>query len=188
MQKESTSAQQHSNGSVENGWRSPEDVRVHLLAFKPNSVTARAVLDQRLQTDKADLHVPCLKEIRCLSRSFLAKVTKAVIELLVHRLMHLDFKVAAGMVLELQKLSHTDNLLHLEHSRCIKLSHTDNLLHLEHSKTIVDENAVLHLVHLVAIKDEDVQVPALILLSNFARMWETIMPFRLPKLPKHCLW
>ncbi|MCO5609804.1 hypothetical protein L7F22_064036 [Adiantum nelumboides] len=130
------------------------DVELRRFAFKPNSVTARAVLDQLLriaQSSSADLQVPCLKAIGCLSRTFPAKETKAVIELLVRRLTHLDFEVAAEAVLALQKFSHTDNFLHLEHS-----------------KTIVDANAVLHLVHLVAIEDEDVQVPALILLCNLA--------------------
>ncbi|KAI5080228.1 hypothetical protein GOP47_0005707 [Adiantum capillus-veneris] len=130
------------------------DVELRRFAFKPNSLTAKAVLDQLLriaQNGSADLQVPCLKAIGCLSRTFPAKETKAVIELLVCQLLHVDFEVAAEAVLALQKFSHTDNFLHLEHS-----------------KTIVDSNAVPHLVRLVAIEDEDVQVPALILLCNLA--------------------
>ncbi|CAN6313424.1 unnamed protein product [Urochloa humidicola] len=123
-------------------------------AFKPSSPAAKAVVEQLLRVaregDDGGLLRPCVTALGCLSRTFTASETR-VIGPLVELLDDREVPVMKEAVVALTKFA------------C-----TENHLHVNHCKAIVDAGGARHLVQLVYLGDNHLQIEALILLCYIA--------------------
>jgi hypothetical protein len=128
------------------------------FAFKPISSAAKAVVEQLLRIVEANsnsnsnsnLLVPCIKSLGNLARTFQASETR-IIEPLVRLLDKRAAVVSVEAAIALNKFA------------C-----TDNFLHDYHCKAIIDAGGAKHLVQLVYVGKQMVQLPALILLCYIA--------------------
>jgi hypothetical protein len=128
------------------------------FAFKPTSSAAKAVVEQLLRIVEANFNsnsnsnllVPCIKSLGNLARTFQASETR-IIEPLVRLLDKRAAVVSVEAAIALNKFA------------C-----TDNFLHDYHCKAIIDAGGAKHLVQLVYVGKQMVQLPALILLCYIA--------------------
>ncbi|TKY55912.1 primary-amine oxidase [Spatholobus suberectus] len=130
-----------------------KDAELRRSAFKPNSPACKAVVDQVLKIiEKEDtkLLIPCLKAIGNLARTFRATETR-IIGPLVRLLDEREAEVSREAAISLTKFV------------C-----TENYLHLDHSKAIISAGGAKHLVQLVYLGEQTVQISALVLLSYIA--------------------
>lgn len=124
-------------------------------AFKTSSPAAKAVVDQLLRVaeeedGKPHLQIPTMKAIGYLARTFPERECR-VLRSLVKQLGHRDPYVAAEAATALQKFANPDNFLRIEHS-----------------KGIIDLGGVPLLMGILKSVEEEVQVPALVLLCYLA--------------------
>uniref|UniRef100_A0A2P2KX20 Uncharacterized protein MANES_14G061600 n=1 Tax=Rhizophora mucronata TaxID=61149 RepID=A0A2P2KX20_RHIMU len=98
------------------------NVDLRRAAFKTNSPAAKAVLDQLLRVieEESDpkLHIPAIRSIGCLARTFPARETR-IIGPLVAQLSHRNVDVATEAVIALGKFVSSDNFNCSEHSKAI---------------------------------------------------------------------
>ncbi|KAI4363611.1 hypothetical protein MLD38_019806 [Melastoma candidum] len=91
-------------------------------AFKTNSPAAKAVVDQLLrlinEVDDSSLHIPAIRAIGCLARTFPARETRVILPL-VTQLDSRDPSVATEAAISLGKFTCPENFLHSEHSKAI---------------------------------------------------------------------
>lgn len=130
-----------------------KDAELRRSAFKPNSPACKAVVDQVLKIiEKEDtkLLIPCLKAIGNLARTFRATETR-IIGPLVRLLDEREAEVSREAAISLTKFA------------C-----SENYLHLDHSKAIISAGGAKHLVQLVYLGEQTVQISALVLLSYIA--------------------
>lgn len=130
-----------------------KDAELRRSAFKPNSPACKAVVDQVLKIiEKEDtkLLIPCIKAIGNLARTFRATETR-IIGPLVRLLDEREAEVSREAAISLTKFA------------C-----SDNYLHLDHSKAIISAGGAKHLVQLVYLGEQTVQISALVLLSYIA--------------------
>ncbi|KAG5062183.1 hypothetical protein GLYMA_02G047700v4 [Glycine max] len=130
-----------------------KDAELRRSAFKPNSPACKAVVDQVLKIiEKEDrkLLIPCVKAIGNLARTFRATETR-IIGPLVRLLDEREAEVSREAAISLTKLA------------C-----SENYLHLDHSKAIISASGAKHLVQLVYLGEQTVQISALVLLSYIA--------------------
>ncbi|KAI4340698.1 hypothetical protein MLD38_025508 [Melastoma candidum] len=124
-------------------------------AFKTNSPTAKAVVDQLLrlinEKDDPSLQVPAIRTIGCLARTFPARDTRVILPL-VNQLDNRNPRIAAEAAISLGKFTCTDNFL------CS-----------EHSKVIIDSNGVPPLMKMLRANDKGMRTSGLVLLCNLAR-------------------
>lgn len=122
-------------------------------AFKPNSLAARAVLDQLLKVVNEQMNppllIPAIRSIGSLARTFPAKETR-IIGPLVAQLGHKSADVATEATIALGKFVYPDNF------NCV-----------EHSKSIIEFNGVPRLISLLKSNDKG-QVHELVLLCYLA--------------------
>ncbi|XP_027919500.1 uncharacterized protein LOC114178026 [Vigna unguiculata] len=130
-----------------------KDAELRRSAFKPNSPACKAAVDQVLKIiEKEDtkLLIPCIKAIGNLARTFRATETR-IIGPLVRLLDEREAEVSREAAISLTKFA------------C-----SENYLHLDHSKAIISAGGAKHLVQLVYLGEQTVQVSALVLLSYIA--------------------
>ncbi|KAK7360198.1 hypothetical protein VNO77_02180 [Canavalia gladiata] len=130
-----------------------KDAELRRSAFKPNSPACKAVVDQVLKIiEKEDtkLLIPCLKVIGNLARTFRATETR-IIGPLVRLLDEREAEVSREAAISLTKFASPENYLHLDHS-----------------KAIISAGGAKHLVQLVYLGEQTVQISALVLLSYIA--------------------
>ncbi|RDX94634.1 hypothetical protein CR513_22953, partial [Mucuna pruriens] len=130
-----------------------KDAELRRSAFKPNSPACKAVVDQVLkiiEKEDTELLIPCLKTIGNLARTFRATETR-IIGPLVRLLDEREAEVSREAAISLTKFA------------C-----TENYLHLDHSKAIISAGGAKHLVQLVYLGEQTVQISALVLLSYIA--------------------
>uniref|UniRef100_A0A7N0V1G3 DUF7792 domain-containing protein n=1 Tax=Kalanchoe fedtschenkoi TaxID=63787 RepID=A0A7N0V1G3_KALFE len=127
-----------------------KDTELRRSAFKPNSPACKAVVDQLLtiiEKADSDLLIPCVKAIGNLAHTFRATETR-MISPLVKLLEDREAEISKEASIALTKFAHTENYLHVDHS-----------------KAILSAGGAKHLVQLVYFGEQLVQIPALILLS-----------------------
>ncbi|GKV44081.1 hypothetical protein SLEP1_g51308 [Rubroshorea leprosula] len=130
-----------------------QDADLRRSAFKPNSPSCKAVVDQLLrviQKADSDLLIPCIKAIGNLARTFRATET-TIIAPLVKLLDDREAKVSNEASIALSKFA------------CMQ-----NYLHLDHSKAIISAGGAKHLIQLMYRGEKMVQHSALILLCYIA--------------------
>ncbi|KAG4952041.1 hypothetical protein JHK85_045908 [Glycine max] len=130
-----------------------KDAELRRSAFKPNSPACKAVVDQVLKIiEKEDtkLLIPCVKAIGNLARTFRATETR-IIGPLVRLLDEREAEVSREAAISLTKFASSENYLHLDHS-----------------KAIISAGGAKHLVQLVYLGEQTVQISALVLLSYIA--------------------
>ncbi|XP_061376468.1 uncharacterized protein LOC133318478 [Gastrolobium bilobum] len=130
-----------------------KDAELRRSAFKPNSPACKAVVDQVLniiEKEDTNLLIPCIKAIGSLARTFRATETR-IIGPLVRLLDEREAEVSREAAISLTKFA------------C-----KENYLHLDHSKAIVTAGGAKHLVQLVYLGEQQVQIAALVLLSYIA--------------------
>ncbi|KAK7376110.1 hypothetical protein VNO78_34962 [Psophocarpus tetragonolobus] len=130
-----------------------KDAELRRSAFKPNSPACKAVVDQVLmiiEKEDAELLIPCIKAIGNLARTFRATETR-IIGPLVRLLDEREAEVSREAAISLTKFA------------C-----SENYLHLDHSKAIISAGGAKHLVQLVYLGEQTVQISALVLLSYIA--------------------
>ncbi|OIV99560.1 hypothetical protein TanjilG_17370 [Lupinus angustifolius] len=122
-------------------------------AFKPNSPTAKAIMDQLHKIiDKCDsnLLIPCVKSVGNLANIFRSKETR-FIALLVRLLGEKEPKICVEATIALNKFACTDN--HLHESHC---------------NTVIKAGGVNHLIQMIYFGDQMMQKHALTLLCYIA--------------------
>ncbi|KAK0598868.1 hypothetical protein LWI29_000188 [Acer saccharum] len=130
-----------------------QDTELRKSAFKPNSPACKAVVDQLLKIIEmadSDLLIPCIKSIGNLARIFRATETRMIaplVKLLVKREAEISREASIALG---------------------KFACNDNYLHTDHSKAIISAGGAEHLIQLVYFANQNVQLPALILLSYIA--------------------
>ncbi|KAK1322308.1 hypothetical protein QJS10_CPA03g02233 [Acorus calamus] len=132
------------------------DADLRQSAFKPNSPAARAVVDQMLRVVElaepgSSLLVPCVVALGCLARTFRATETR-VIGPLVCLLDDREEYVERAATVALTKFACTENYLHVNHARAI-----------------LEKGGAKHLVQLVYLGEQAMQVEALKLLCYVAQ-------------------
>ncbi|KAK1262221.1 hypothetical protein QJS04_geneDACA001166 [Acorus gramineus] len=132
------------------------DADLRQSAFKPNSPAARAVVDQMLRVVElaepgSSLLVPCVIALGCLARTFRATETR-VIGPLVGLLDDREEYVERAATVALTKFACTENYLHVNHARAI-----------------LEKGGAKHLVQLVYLGEQAMQVEALKLLCYVAQ-------------------
>jgi len=130
-----------------------KDAELRRSAFKPNSPACKAAVDQVLKIiEKEDtkLLIPCIKAIGNLARTFRATETR-IIGPLVRLLDEREAEVSREAAISLTKFACSENYL------C-----------LDHSKAIISAGGAKHLVQLVYLGEQTVQISALVLLSYIA--------------------
>ncbi|KAK1296296.1 hypothetical protein QJS10_CPB15g00463 [Acorus calamus] len=132
------------------------DADLRQSAFKPNSPAARAVVDQMLRVVElgepgSPLLVPCVVALGCLARTFRATETR-VIGPLVGLLDDREEYVERAATVALTKFACTENYLHVNHARAI-----------------LEKGGAKHLVQLVYLGEQAMQVEALKLLCYVAQ-------------------
>ncbi|KAK0605305.1 hypothetical protein LWI29_025228 [Acer saccharum] len=130
-----------------------QDTELRRSAFKPNSPACKAVVDQLLKIIEmadSDLLIPCIKSIGNLARTFRATETRMIAPLV-------------------KLLDEREDEISREASIALgKFACDDNYLHTDHSKAIISAGGAKHLIQLVYFANQNVQLPALILLSYIA--------------------
>ncbi|KAK3224313.1 hypothetical protein Dsin_011338 [Dipteronia sinensis] len=129
------------------------DTELRRSAFKPNSPACKAVVDQLLkiiEMGDSDLLIPCIKSIGNLARTFRATETRMIAPL-VKLLDEREDEISREALIALGKFA------------CI-----ENYLHTDHSKAIISAGGAKHLIQLVYFAEQNVQLPALILLCYIA--------------------
>ncbi|KAH7566272.1 hypothetical protein JRO89_XS08G0129000 [Xanthoceras sorbifolium] len=130
-----------------------QDTELRRSAFKPNSPACKAVVDQLfriIEKADSDLLIPCIKSIGNLARTFRATETR--------------------MIAPLVKLldEREDEITREASIALAKFACSDNYLHTDHSKAIISAGGAKHLIQLVYFAEQNVQLPALILLCYIA--------------------
>ncbi|RAL46517.1 hypothetical protein DM860_004796 [Cuscuta australis] len=132
-----------------------QDPDLRRSAFKPNSPSCKAIVDQLvriIENPNSNLLIPCIVSVGNLARTFRATETRVISPLV--KLLDDDEReadVAREVVVALTKFASKDNYLHMYHS-----------------KEIIGCGGANHLVQLVYLGESKVQSSALVLLCHIA--------------------
>ncbi|VFQ75503.1 unnamed protein product [Cuscuta campestris] len=132
-----------------------QDPDLRRSAFKPNSPSCKAIVDQLvriIENPNSNLLIPCIVSVGNLARTFRATETRVISPLV--KLLDDDEReadVAREVVVALTKFASKDNYLHMYHS-----------------KEIIGCGGANHLVQLVYLGESEVQSSALVLLCHIA--------------------